>query len=104
MNFQSFVDSIPTAACVVSVEKLEDGNYGKLRIVTGNKIYIDSIEHPADSLTMLTQKFIPNSEYTDYRTRDMNFEDACYNAAVNKKCLHAYAHPARFNVWLNMTF
>ena len=104
MNFQSFVDSIPTAACVVSVEKLENGNYGKLRIVTGNKIYIDSIEHPTDNLTMLTQKFVPNSEYTDYLTRDMNFEDACYNAAVNKKCLHAYAHPARFDVWLNMTF
>jgi diguanylate cyclase (GGDEF)-like protein len=104
MDFQSFVDSVPTAACVVSVEKLENGSYGKVRIVTGNKVYIDSIEHPADNLAMLTQKFVPNSEYTDYLTRDMNFEDACYNAAVNKKCLHAYAHPARFDVWFNMTF
>lgn len=104
MDFQSFVDSVPTAACVVSVEKLVNGNYGKIRIVTGNKPYIDSIEHPADNLAMLTQKFIPNSEYTNYLTRDMNFEDACYNAAVNKKCIHAYAHPARFDVWFNMTF
>ena len=104
MDFQSFVDSVPTAACVVSVEKLVNGNYGKVRIVTGNKPYIDSIEHPADNLAMLTQKFIPNSEYTNYLTRDMNFEDACYNAAVNKKCIHAYAHPARFDVWFNMTF
>ena len=104
MNFQSFVDSIPTAACVVSVEKLENGSYGKVRIVTGNRTYIDSIEHPADNVTMLTKKFIPNSEYTSYLNRDMNFEDACYNAAVNKKCLHSYAHPARFDVWFNMTF
>lgn len=104
MNFQSFVDSIPTAACIVSVEKLDGNNYGKLRIVTGNRMYIDSIERPAENLTMLTQKFIPNSEYTNYLTRDMNFEDACYNAAVKKKCIHAYAHPARFDVWFNMTF
>lgn len=34
----------------------------------------------------------------------MNFEDASYNAAVKKKCLHSYAHPARFDVWFNMSF
>ncbi|MBR2086601.1 MAG: GGDEF domain-containing protein, partial [Oscillospiraceae bacterium] len=104
MNFQPFVDSVPTAACVISVEKLEDGNYGKIRIVTGNKNYLDSIEHPSENMTMLSQKFIPNSEYTNYLTRDLNFEDACYHAAIEKKCLHSYAHPARFDVWFNMTF
>ena len=104
MNFQSFVDSIPTAACVVSVEKLESGRYGKVRIVSGNRPYLDTIERPAENLAMLTKKFIPNSEYTTYMTRDLNFEDACFNAAVNKKCLHAYAHPARYDVWFNMSF
>lgn len=104
MDFQSFVDSVPTAACVVSVEKLEGDNYGTIRIVTGNRIYIDSIEHPAENMTMLTQQFVPNSEYTNYLTRDLNFEDACYNAAIKKKCIHAYAHPARFDIWFNMTF
>ena len=104
MNFQSFVDSIPTAACVISVEKLENDNYGKIRIVTGNRPYIDSIEKPAENLSMLTKKFVPDSEYTNYLTRDMNFEDACYNAAIKKKCLHSYAHPARFDVWFDMTF
>lgn len=104
MDFQTIVDSIPTAACVVSVEKQENDNYGKIRIVTGNRPYLDSIERPAAQLTMLTQKFIPNSEYTNYLTRDLNFEDSCYNAAVKKKLLHAYAHPARFDVWFNMSF
>ena len=104
MDFQSFVDSIPTAACVVSVERLDGDTYGKVRIVTGNRPYLDTIERPAENLAMLTRKFIPNSEYTDYITRDMNFEDACFNAAVKKKCLHSYAHPARFNVWFNMSF
>lgn len=104
MNFQSFVDSIPTAACVVSVEKLDDDNYGAIRIVTGNSTYIDSIEKPFESVPMLTKKFTPNSEYTNYLNRDMNFENACYNAAVLKKCIHSYAQPARFDVWFNMTF
>lgn len=105
MDFQAFVDSIPMAACVVSVEKIGEDNYGKVRIVAGNRPYIDTIERPmAQDLAMLTNKFVPNSEYTDYLTRDLNFEDSCYKAAAKKTCLHAYAHPARYNVWFNMTF
>ena len=38
-------------------------------------------------------------------TRDLNFEDFCYRAAVQKKeCLHSYAHPDRYDVWFNMSF
>ena len=89
MDFQSIVDSIPTAACVLSVEKLENGNYGTIRIVTGNRPYLDSIERPAENLKMLTQKFVPNSDYTNYLNRDLNFEDSSYSAAVLKKCIHS---------------
>ena len=104
MDFQTIVDSMASYACIVSVEKLEGNNYGKICIVTGNKSYIDTIERPADSLAMLTNKFVPGAEYTNYMTRDLNFEDSCYQAAVNKKCLHSYAHPARYDVWFNMSF
>lgn len=103
-NFQAVVDGIAAMTCVVSVEKLEDGSCGELRIVTGNRAYIDSIENPAPGTQMLTQKFTPNTPYTDYLTRDLNFESYCYGAAVQKKCLHSYAHPERMNVWFNMTF
>ena len=104
MDFQIIVDSFATAACIVSVEKLENGNYGKVRIVTGNRKYLDTIERPFNNVEMLTRTFVPNSEYTNYLTRDLNFEGSCYNAAVNKKLLHAYAHPARYDVWFNMSF
>ncbi|MBQ2581262.1 MAG: GGDEF domain-containing protein [Ruminococcus sp.] len=104
MDFQAMVDGIDAYACVVSVEKTTDGSYGKLRIVTGNKQYIDSIENPLGGVEMLTRKFEPNSEYTNYMTRDMNFEDSCYQAALNKKSIHSYAHPDRFDVWFNMSF
>ena len=90
--------------CIVSVEKLPDGGCGEIRIVTGNKAYIDSIEHPMQDVVMLTKEFVPNSLYTTYLTRDLNFEDFCYRAAVQKKCLHSYAHPDRYDVWFNMSF
>ena len=104
MDFQTIVDSMYAMTCVVSVEKLEGDKHGDIRIVTGNKAYIDSIENPPENMRMLTDKFIPDSLYTNYLTRDTNFEAACYRAAVEKKCVHSFAHPDRFDVWFNMTF
>ena len=104
MDFQTIVDSMKAMTCVVSVEKLDGDRYGKVKIVTGNQSYIDSIEKPAPGTEMLTDKFVPNTEYTNYLTRDLNFEDYCYRSAVQKKCLHSYAHPDRMDVWFNMSF
>ena len=104
MDFQAICDSMAAMTCVVSVEKLDGDRYGKICLVAGNRAYIDSIEHPVPGMKMLTDKFIPNTPYTDYLTRDLNFEDYCYRSAVQKKCLHSYAHPDRMDVWFNMTF
>ncbi len=104
MDFQKICDGIAAMTCVVSVEKLEGGGYGKICLVAGNKSYIDSVEHPMPGVRMLKDKFEPNTEYTCYMTRDLNFEDFCYRSAVEKKCLHSYAHPDRYDVWFNMTF
>ena len=104
MDFQAVAEAIGALTCVISVEKLENGGYGDIRIVTGNRAYIDSIEHPAPGTAMLTTEFIPNSLYTRYLTRDLNFEDYCYRSAVQKRCLHSYVHPDRIDAWFNMTF
>lgn len=105
MDFQKYVDGFGAMTCIVSVEKLENGKRGKFRIVTGNKAYIDSIEHPAPGAELLIQKFTPNQEYTNYLTRDLNFEEYCYKAAVEKRCLNSYATADRIQgVWFNMTF
>ena len=104
MDFQKLADSIGAFTAVISIEKLDNGKYGKIRIVTGNKAYISSIEQPYNGMEMLTRKFIPNSEYTDYLTRDLNFEDACYSAAILKECRHSYVHPDRIDAWFNMSF
>lgn len=104
MDFQKVADSLGAMTCVVSVDKIGEDDYGNVRIMAGNKAYVDSIEHPMGGVEMLTRKFVPGQEYTAYLTKDLNFEDACYRAAVKKKVVHAYAHPDRFDVWFNMTF
>ena len=104
VDFQKIADSMSAMTCVVSVELLPNEDHNRFRIVAGNKAYVDSIEHPAPGTQMLSSTFVPNSEYTDYLTRDLNFEEYCYAAAVEKKCMHSYAHPDRMNVWLNMMF
>lgn len=104
MDFQSIVDSFDSMACVISVETGSDGAQSVYRIVAGNRYYIDSIENPAPGIQMLSNKFVPNSEYTDYLTRDLNFEDYCYSSAVEKKCLHSYVHPERMDAWFNLSF
>ncbi|MBP5281231.1 MAG: hypothetical protein J6Z22_01895 [Lachnospiraceae bacterium] len=102
MDFQKFVDCIEPMTCVISVEKNPDGSYGTIRIVTGNKAYIDSIENTDDGPKMLVNKFIPNSEYQTYFPKDLNFEDFCYRAAILKQPLHTYVHPERFDFWFNI--
>lgn len=105
MDLQKYVDGFGAMTCIVSVENLGNGKRGKFRIVTGNKTYIDSIEHPAPGAELLIQKFTPNQEYTNYLTRDLNFEEYCYKAAVEKRCLNSYATADRIQgVWFNMTF
>ena len=46
MDYQQFVNGFELTTCIISVEKFPDGGYGNIRIVAGNKPYIDSIENP----------------------------------------------------------
>ena len=107
MDFQKFVDKFSAMTCIISVEKSKDpaSRYGKIRIVTGNSAYINSIERShsdSDLPDTLSNSFIPNSEYKRYIPEDLNFEDVCYRCAVLKEPIHNYVHPERYNVWFNV--
>lgn len=102
MDFQKFVDGFHPMTCVMSVENLGNGKWGKIRIVAGNKAYIDSIENMSDMPKAFSRKFIPNSEYQNYFPQDPNFEFFCYSSAVLKKPQHSYVHPDRFDFWFNL--
>ena len=104
IDLQKFVDCFVPMTCIISVETFSDGSYGKIRLVAGNKAYIDSIERNPNAPKMLSNKFVPNSEYQRYLPKDLNFEDSCYRCAVLKQPLHAYVHPDRFDFWFNLFF
>ncbi len=101
-DFQKFVDGFHSMTCVISVEKLADNKIGEIRIVAGNKAYIDSIENMPDVPQAFKKKFVPNSLYQDYFPKDKNFELFLYGSAVLKKPMHSYVHPDRFDFWFNL--
>ena len=85
--------------CILSVEKKPDGGFGAVRIVHGNGKYIDSLALAAGGVEIGSEKraeFIPNSEYTKYIPKDLNFEDVCYRCAVLKQPMHNVVRASRY--------
>ena len=99
MDLKGFVDYFDPATCILSVEKKTGGGYGTIRIVTGNGKYIDAVALAAGGVEMHSGKkeeFIPNSEYTRYIPKDLNFEDVCYRCAVLKEPIHNCLRASRY--------
>lgn len=99
MDFKQLCNGIHHTACVVSIQKTKDG-YGEIRIVDGNGPYLASFQGEGYA----KHEFIPNSIYTDYLMKNLNFEDYCYRSAVKKELLHSYAYPEYFKSWMHMLF
>ncbi len=107
MDLQSIVDSFFAPTCIVSVEKTADGRYGTIRLAAGNKKYAEifdrRIKPYGDGNEGTTPKeFVPGLPYTEYFQQNINFEDACYRAAVLKKEVHTYAHIPNIEVWFDI--
>ena len=112
MNFMNLVDSFHAPTCILSVEKTPDGGYGDIRIVVGNKKYLQPIEHPfvppfqnmpgMPEIFQKANKFIPNSPYDLYLPKDVGFEDICYRSAVKKIPIHTYVHMNALNIWFDI--
>ena len=99
MDWKGFIDRFESMTCVLSVEKKPDGGYGTIRIVTGTQSYIDTIALAAGGVDLDSGKkeeFIPNSEYTRYIPKDLNFEDVCYQCAVLKQPIHNILRASRY--------
>ena len=103
MKFKELCNSITDLCCVLSIEKKDNG-YGEIRIVDGNDKYIDTFRVKTPGSPKELKEFIPNSIYTDYIERNLNFEQFCYRSAVNKELLHSYAYPETMGVWLHMLY
>jgi len=99
MDWKRFTDHFNMMTCVLSVEKTPDGKCGTVRIVTGNQKYLDSLELAGGAVEVGSEKkveFIPNSEYTRYIPKDLNFEDVCFRCAVQKQPINNCIHMPRY--------
>ena len=99
MDWERFAECFDSMTCILSVEKRADGGCGAIRIVTGNGTYLDSLALAAGGLDMDSDKrveFVPNSEYTRYIPKDLNFEDVCYRCAILKQPIHNCVRAIRY--------
>ena len=99
MDWNSFAECFDSMTCIISVEKKTDGGCGTVRIVTGNRRYLDSLALAAGGVEIDSGKkteFVPNCEYTRYIPKDLNFEDVCYRCAVLKQPIHNCIHATRY--------
>ncbi|SFV01796.1 sensor domain-containing diguanylate cyclase [Butyrivibrio sp. INlla21] len=106
MDFQTFVDGLKPMACVLSVEKKEDGGYGEIRIVAGNKPFVEFAEHPLFAVTpgTIIGKFRKNNLYDKYLPKTPDFEHKCHQSAILKKPVHTYLNINVANLWFNLFF
>lgn len=100
MDWKSLAERFEPATCVISVEEKPGGGPGTIRIVNANEKYIDALALAAGGVALDSDKkteFVPNSEYTRYIPKDLNFEDVCYRAAILKQpmrnCVRASRYP-----------
>ena len=106
MDFQKLIDGILPTACIVSVKKISEDRYEDIRIVAGNKMFIQIVEHPpfATDPNVHIDKFIPNSPYYMYLPKTPDFEDICFRTAIQKKTVHTYIHLNVCDMWFNLFF
>lgn len=88
-EFQSFVNTVTTPCCVLSVEKTPDGHCGQIRIVCSNQAYKD---------TMGTA-YYDNMPYYELVPKDNKFERYCFRAAIEHEWMHAYVETRALHCW-----
>ncbi len=84
MDFDKILSGYKGKVCILSVEEYEDGKYGNITIVAGNKAHYDEMEF------VMHHPFVPGSPYEEYFPKERNFEDYCYRSAIKGRPLHTY--------------
>ena len=96
MDYTNLLEQYKCKACVLSVDTYEDGTYGNILCVTGNKMMKDDIEE------LTKRPFEDNSPYYMSFPKDMNFEDFIYRSAVLHQPLHTYVNLYQMGLWIEM--
>ena len=107
MEFQKLVDSFYAPTCIMSVEKTEDGRYGEIRMVAGNKKYTDMIDIRMKQEAGVEEfengtAFVPGTIYSEYFPENRSFENVCFRAATQKTEIHTYAYLNQADIWFDI--
>ena len=112
MDFQKMADSFFAPTCIISVEKTPQGGYGQIKLVAGNRKYIEALEHSGNrnvphlpgipKIFSEPRKFVPDSPYVNYFPKDLGFENICYRSAVMKLPVHTHVYLDYIKMWFNI--
>ncbi|MBO6205472.1 MAG: GGDEF domain-containing protein [Lachnospiraceae bacterium] len=94
MDFKGLVDSFSQVAAVLSVELKGENEYGAVRLVEANDLYIASVRERGC-------EFVPGELYTSVIERDMTFEGMCYQCVRKNQPVHLYVEIEMLHSWLS---
>ena len=96
MSFEEMLKKYKAKTCILSIEKIDETNYGNIRVVAGNQAHCEDILH------ITGHPFVPGCPYEMCFPKNMNFEDFCYRAAIGGEPMHTYVNLYQMGLWLNM--
>ena len=96
MSFDEMLKKYKAKTCILSIEKIDETNYGNIRVVAGNQAHCEDILH------ITGHPFVPGCPYEMCFPKNMNFEDFCYRAAIGGEPMHTYVNLYQMGLWLNM--
>ncbi len=94
MDFKKLVDDFSQVAAVLSVELKGEDDYGDIRLVEANDLYIESVRARGC-------EFVRGAHYTTVVERDMTFESLCYQCIKKNQPMHLYVEIEMFHSWLS---
>ena len=94
MDFKTLVDGFSQVAVVLSVELLGEDDYGDIRLVEANDLYIESVRQRGC-------EFESGALYTSVVPGDLTFENLCYECIKKNQPLHLYEEITVFHSWLS---
>ena len=90
-------------ACILSVEKRNDGKAGNICIEIANKQYIEFLEKlNGNGKSSFETKFEPGSNYERFMPKALNFERCCHECAIEQKPVQAFLQPEQSNIQISM--
>ena len=102
-NLQNFIEQFKTMACILSVEKRNDGKAGNICIEIANKQYIEFLEKlNGNGKSSFETKFEPGSNYERFMPKALDFERCCHECAIEQKPVQAFIQPEQSNIHISM--